>query len=357
MNILCYLQIKDQDSPTGCEYYRQLVPHYALKQKGFTITNTNTLKALTDEKLKEFDAIHVIRKDFGQQIPRLKKLGIPVIFDLDDYWNLHSGHLLEAHWKYFKYTDNILQCIKAADVVTCSTNALAEHIKPFRPDVMVIPNCIEPTDIQFKVTPKPLGDKIRIGWIGGVHHVQDLDTIYESMKKVWNDNDINDKIEVVLGGWQEGSEIHKRFLQIMTGDFHEKSKDNFILHKATNALSFATMYDDCDIMLAPLAINEFNRCKSELKVVEAGWKGKAVIATDIDPYNKFENVILVQDRKKHKDWHKAIKKLVLNPDVIIDFQEKLFDEVHYKHDINKHIWKLEGLYKNITSLNNSTITS
>lgn len=357
MNILCFLQIKDKDSPTGCEYYRQLVPHFALSEQGFKVTNTNTIKGLSDEDLLKFDAVHIIRKDFADNIPRLKKLGIPVIFDIDDYWQLYTGHPLLHQWKEQGYADNVFKCLKEADVVTCSTNYLADKIKPFRPDVMVIPNCIEPTHEQFKVTPKPLGEKIRFGWIGGSMHLKDLDCIMESMKKVWADNEINQRIEFVLGGWVEGSAIHRRFLQVVSGDFNPNAKDNIILKKATNALSFATMYDECDVMLAPLAINDFNRAKSQLKVVEAGWKGKAVIATDIEPYNTFQNLVLIEERKNHKDWYKAIKRMVQNPDVIIHLQEELYREVHEQYDINQHIWKLKGLYQNIKSLNSSTLTS
>jgi glycosyltransferase involved in cell wall biosynthesis len=357
MNILCYLQIKDQAKITGCEYYRQLAPHHALADEGFKITNTNTLVALPDEELIKYDAVHIIRKDFNNQIERLKKLSIPVIFDIDDYWHLHHGHLMEAEWKRRNYVGNILECFNQADFVTCSTNYLAEKIKPIRPDVMVIPNCPYPTDEQFIIKPKPVRDKVSIGWIGGTHHLKDLDCIFDSMQKVWADDEINTRIEIVLGGFMPDSSVHKRFVQILTGDYSPHAKGNIKLLPATNAMRFATMYDHCDLMLAPLKDSEFNRAKSQLKVVEAGWKGKAIIASNIEPYKHFDNVILIDERKNHKDWYKAIKKLVLNPNVIVAMQEQLYTEVHQKFNIHTHIWKLKGLYQSIKSSNSSTIIS
>jgi hypothetical protein len=41
---------------------------------------------------------------------------------------------------------------------------------------------------------------------------------------------------------------------------------------------------DLDLMLAPLEDNRFNRCKSNLRVLEAGMIGACAIAQRLDPY-------------------------------------------------------------------------
>lgn len=345
-NILVYVQVPDQNKLGGCEYYRQELPHQILKKKyGYTFRFTNTLKTLEDSFIMGFDAVHIIRKDNLEQIERIRNLGVPVIFDIDDYWKLYGNHALHNYYKRVKMTDNVVRCLKHASVITTTTPELADKIKEFRDDVVIIPNCLTYLDKQFTLKPKPLGNKIRLGWIGGTHHLEDLQVIRDAMQLVWQDNEINDKIELVIGGYQKDSAIHKHFVKILSGNLNKVAMENIMLLPAMDVFKFANMYDECDVMLAPLKDNDFNRCKSELKVIEAGWKGKMVIASNVAPYSKFENVILCDERKVTKQFYKAIKNLVLNPDSIIDYQEKLNKEVVEKYDIEKHIWKLHEIYQ------------
>ena len=48
--------------------------------------------------------------------------------------------------------------------------------------------------------------------------------------------------------------------------------------------SYASNYNLFDISLAPLEENLFNKVKSQLKVIEAGFHKKAIIAQDFGPY-------------------------------------------------------------------------
>ena len=93
--------------------------------------------------------------------------------------------------------------------------------------------------------------------------------------------------------------------------------------------------------------NSFNEVKSELKFIEAGFTRTAVIATNYGPYtigsknmmefggeiNHEGNCILIDDRKKHKDWRKAIIKLVSNPELIKELQDNMYEHVKDKYDI------------------------
>ena len=48
--------------------------------------------------------------------------------------------------------------------------------------------------------------------------------------------------------------------------------------------SYASNYNLFDISLAPLKESTFNKVKSQLKVIEAGFHKKAIIAQDFGPY-------------------------------------------------------------------------
>jgi glycosyltransferase involved in cell wall biosynthesis len=91
----------------------------------------------------------------------------------------------------------------------------------------------------------------------------------------------------------------------------------------------------------------FNRMKSQLKVIEAGFYKKALIASEVGPYTidlkhalkngQFTdgNALLVDDVRNHSDWAKYIKKLVQNPNMRIDMGERLYEHVskHYSLDV------------------------
>jgi glycosyltransferase involved in cell wall biosynthesis len=85
--------------------------------------------------------------------------------------------------------------------------------------------------------------------------------------------------------------------------------------------------------------------KSQLKVIEAGFYKKALIASEIGPYtidlkhclkngNFVDgNALLVDEHKNHSDWSKYIKKLIQNPSMITDMGERLYETVKDTYDL------------------------
>jgi glycosyltransferase involved in cell wall biosynthesis len=271
---------------------------------------------MTDAEICLFDIFLLIRKDMTGMIDRCKKLGLKIIFDIDDYWQLDQSHLLYHRYKELKMVQNMTDCIRKADLVTTTQQYLADKIKPFNTNVHVIPNIIQSGHKQWREPSPRSWDKVRIGWIGGVHHIEDVKLLRDCFQKLWNDDSINDKFQFVLGGYQSDSDVHKFFISIFSANQNPKALNNMILLPAMNVFEFATMYDLCDIILAPLVDSEFNRCKSNLKVVEAGWKGKPVIASNVYPYattiKHNQTGFLIDNHRGHKDWYKAIKHLITN---------------------------------------------
>lgn len=86
--------------------------------------------------------------------------------------------------------------------------------------------------------------------------------------------------------------------------------------------------------------------KSQLKVIEAGFYKKAIIASNIGPYtidlkhclqngNFVDgNAMLVDESRNHTDWAKFIEKLVRNPNLVKDMGERLYETVKDKYDLN-----------------------
>ena len=99
--------------------------------------------------------------------------------------------------------------------------------------------------------------------------------------------------------------------------------------------------------------------KSQLKVIEAGFYKKALIASNIGPYTidlkhclkngEFVdgNAILVDENRNHSDWHKSIKKLVNNPNMIKDMGERLYESVKDVYDLRNVTKTRAEWYKSI----------
>ena len=99
--------------------------------------------------------------------------------------------------------------------------------------------------------------------------------------------------------------------------------------------------------------------KSQLKVIEAGFYKKALIASNVGPYTidlkhaldkgNFTNgnALLVNENNNHSDWSKNIKKLVDNPNMITELGERLYETVKDTYDLNKVSKNRAEFYKSL----------
>jgi glycosyltransferase involved in cell wall biosynthesis len=115
--------------------------------------------------------------------------------------------------------------------------------------------------------------------------------------------------------------------------------------------SYGTCYNEFDIAVAPLVNDEFNRMKSQLKVIEAGFHKKPLIASDVAPYQidcvHGKNAMLVPEKKAHKLFSKFAKKLVTSEAMRDDLGEALYETVKDKYDLNKVTVKRANAYKSL----------
>ncbi len=110
---------------------------------------------------------------------------------------------------------------------------------------------------------------------------------------------------------------------------------------------YASNYNYFDVSLAPLVKSEFNENKSQLKVIEAGFHKKALIATEENPYlidlissvekggniNPKGNCLMVSTNKNHKQWGQHMKRLIESPNMIEDLGNKLYETVTDKYSL------------------------
>jgi glycosyltransferase involved in cell wall biosynthesis len=314
-----------------------------------------------------------------------KANNIVTVMDIDDNWEVGPQHPLYQSHKRLGLDKLIVENLKRFDYVTTTTHIFANKIKKYNKNVLVFPNAIDPTDEQYSSVKNP-SNKIRFGFVMGSAHEKDM----EQFKGVFNSlpQEVKEKMQVVLCGFdlrgtitmvdKDGkpvsqrpitptesvwykyeqtcthnyslcSEDYKTFLNNFVKDVQWPLIDNeFYRREWTKDITeFAKHYRNLDVLFAPLDCNSFNEVKSELKFIEAGFTRTAVIATNYGPYtigsknmmefggelNQEGNCILIDDRKKHKDWRKAIIKLVNNPELIKVLQDNMYEHVKDKYDI------------------------
>jgi glycosyltransferase involved in cell wall biosynthesis len=283
-----------------------------------------------------------------------------------------------------KIDEKIKNNLRVASYVTTTTQIFADEIKKLNKNVIVFPNAINPKELQFN-QPTPPSDKIRVGWLGGSSHLHDLALLGDFVQK---NSDINDKLQYVICGfdtrgtvteinpqtneqkqrdikpeetvWARYEEIfttnyrtieddYKKFLlEFKEGEYQSGNDLPYVRVWTKPVNTYAMNYSKFDISLAPIKNHIFNRMKSQLKVIEAGFYKKALIASEVGPYtidlvhclkngefNEEGNAILIPESRNHSDWSKAIKKLVQNPEMIKELGERLYNTVKDKYDLNK----------------------
>lgn len=372
---------------TGVSYFRSTRPHIALEEMypdEFRVDIDYEPRFDDDNFLKQYDIVHYHRtfgpyEQIQETVERLKRLGIVGIMDLDDYWAPGAHHPAHLIIKQHGLDKKLLENIKASQYVMTTTSIFAKEMNKYNPNTLVVPNAIDPTEKQYNPNPEP-SDRIRIGWLGGSSHLKDLEILKGIVGRLKGDGLI-DKVQFVLCGfdtrgtitmineqtgeqnvrkitpqesvWCKYEEIftdnystvspeYKEYLMKFNKDEYPNIANEPYRRVWTKPIStYASNYNLFDISLAPLDENIFNKVKSQLKVIEAGFHKKALIAQDFGPYqidvveayehggtiNPKGNGFLVESIKNHKDWYAHLKRLIRNPELISQLGENLYNTV------------------------------
>lgn len=322
----------------GCIYHRIEVPMHNLNKQSinFDICSADNIDNIDTNFLQGIDLIifnrfHGIGDDFTQ-LERIKALKIPFIFDIDDYWELPSSHLMANQYKAQNVPNRLKEYIKHAACITTTHEYFAQIIKKINSNVEIVYNALDPEQPQWDLKPKQINkDNIDFGWIGGVHHFADIDLLRDGLKKLFSSDLSN--VNLIMGGYSKDDIIWDTLKDMFTN--YGKYKHSIL--ESLDVYNYGYLYDFIDVALIPLVDNKFNNCKSQLKIIEAGFKKKPIICSAIMPYIYDMNSnhgFYIDPRRNHSDWYDAIKKLSKHPELIKEMGENLYQLVIKKYDIN-----------------------
>lgn len=327
----------------GCAYYRVQLPLRTLGQRGGWHTRFGQALPLTErlaDRLNrgyadapaEIAAYMAERYDVivGQQLGaggtgadviwqamarHRDRTGGPmlVLETDDDLMNLHAGHLDEARAEMEARAAVYRRAIEVADVVTCTTPALAESLLRFN-RVAVIPNYIDqamfdvpgggqhfpgaprilgaglrakdgPTlfdGVRAGMTPRwPDPDDILIGWGGSSTHVRDFALCWPALQRL-----LVNRRDVCFAS---------------AGIVHHVDDPRLARAERRNQIAGLKWLDMdttpwpeywrrlgwYDVGLAPLEANQFNAAKSWIKILEYAAMGVPFVASASPEYERF----------------------------------------------------------------------
>lgn len=309
-----------ENGSSGVYWHRQFIPHVSMCEalQNITVNRTPDLLKVPDSELATYDVIVLHGRIHDDVFRLLKRLNKKYVYDVDDYWYTTPDRFFYNEWKLLNHSTNIESCIKGAAAVTCTSDILAHYIKKHTGVIAhVFPNAIGEKDPQF--TPiETKSDRIRFGFVGGSSHVEDVRVLGRAIRKLWNEYpEYRDVWQIVYGGFSTEVNVFDQYgrrVNIRQKDFpsvaiertlsldyelcsplHTESLKRYTLEATEenenyrriwtmDVQNYAKMYNDIDVALAPLNDNTFNRCKSNLKVVEAGWMGKEVICANLGTF-------------------------------------------------------------------------
>lgn len=273
----------------------------------------------------------------------LKDTNKPQILEIDD--NLLAMPI-GVKTRLFVGKQEVKDMLQEANHMTVTMDTLGKYYKDNLPDVTpeytVLPNSLD-----FQVFPAssytPSEDILRIGWMGGASHFEDLQVVTEALKEL--QKKYKEKLEIHIIGWDGRLDV---------GDTVIDALDN-LGRLQTPFKSIPEYYktlvnSKLDLIFIPLAENDFNLYgKSPLKFLE-GSAAKIPCVLSKSPVFSFvkhkETAYITEDPL---DWFTAIDEMLTDKDLRVFLSENAYRYTKDNFDIVKHVNKWATLYRKIAS--------
>ena len=337
----------------GCWYVRMLLP---LREGGWwgDRTSLRSTREIPERQAKavlgaDIVVFHRPNDDRCRKIAdHLKSQGKKIVFDNDDTYK-GLDHMKLNDLIFNKVSGEIDKFIQQADLVTCSTEYLAEEYRKLNPNVVVLPNCVDPED--WPEPERNESGKVRIGLIGSVGMNGDTEEIRDILKNIGS----RDDVQLVLFSLPEKSaKTMGKVQELYQDDYAYWDSMNVEWHPFVDMADYFDMINELkiDIALIPRKDLYFNRCKSNLKFLECSMLEIPVIAQgfqdqkspyQVDPEDAQHMIICTEP----SEWLPAIERLIADKDLRRSMGQKAKEYVVRKYSIQNNIQKWEQAYEKL----------
>ena len=180
-------------------------------------------------------------------------------------------------------------------MVTTTNEHLADTLRPYNDNVVVLPNMVKAGLADVRRARKPDPDKVTVGWAGGTSHLVDMVTIQNVLGDVLADEPT---VELHFMGadlsplwFDQRARCRRSNWQPDVGDYYKRV--------------------DFDIAVAPSADIPFNRSKTPIRALEMAAMGIPIVAANRLPYSEFvidgKTGFLVDD---YSGWRRSLHDLI-----------------------------------------------
>lgn len=307
----------------GVGEYRQWMPGKALTKAGVnTWMNEGSDLAVALEDLDSFllekstwaDVFHVglvassnvMLKFASARVYAQKVLNrnIPIIIDCDDdFLHVPTYNVAFKHYGASKEALRLAGlALNVADCVTVTKPILASLYDSYNYNFSVLPNCIDPESWNNPTGSNKTTD-VRIVFAGGIGRKNDLDEIRPALESVMRQRpNVRLFFMAIMPDWVQ---------EQWCTDATDPTKNRAFFINSTNHKTYKQIMQwmDFDICLAPVVKNDFNRSKSNIKVLESGLYGAAAVCTDWDTYNDVPGEVVLKAETTY-EWTESLLALI-----------------------------------------------
>jgi glycosyltransferase involved in cell wall biosynthesis len=256
-------------APDGSGYYRFYLPYMHLGKNSRHIVGMappGQQAPLEPSDVERMDVVALQRPAGRNGVYQLERIvgHTKLVYETDDDM-LQSEPSGLPHLHDQMTQESIRRCLRLVDAVTVSTPYLAEQVRPYNPNVYVLPNHVKAGLLDL---PRPRRDRLVVGWAGGTSHLVDMVTIADELAGVLQRNP---EVDMHFMGFDYSPLVRRQCRwstwQPDVGEYYKRV--------------------DFDVAIAPLADVPFNRSKSHIRALEMAAMGIPIVAADVLPYREF----------------------------------------------------------------------
>lgn len=332
------------ETESGCYKWRGAIPAKYLRKQGHTV------QIFSDnfQTCEKPDVLVIFRAHWpgvSKLVEWCKERAIRVIFDTDDALDLVPRD--NVNYRGLQDRLDLYDIlIEQADVVTTTTPALAADLRGRNPNVVILPNSIDPE--EWRVSPRQSG--VRVGWTGSATHFHDLAVALGAVRELQKRRSFtfvlqgicgDASLEEFYGGLlaRHGKALlnsalgksMKRFMDEMRGihyEFHPMVEFERHAEKVCEL--------GLDIGIAPLVEDQFNQHKSCIKYYEYALSGAITVASRVLPYSA---EVPITAKNSRQSWKDTLEPLLDADRDLLWRQQRDWVLAHRNMERNVELWE------------------
>jgi len=302
---------------TGCGEYRCIKPAKELTKQGMIEADYSI--SIRPEHMKYYDLFVFQRAalpNMKEIVTQLKRRKRPILYEIDDdLFTIPFGNDARHYFSNDK-KQTAKDIMKMCDGVITTTSYLKEKIaKSYNKNVYVIPNYLDKN--LWQGVEKEKNNKLTIGWAGTTTHYGDLRTHCSTIKQMLNQHDIEARFIGFVPPDFVDEEEYPNLLKVMQNLV--KKEEEYQVSDRVKFVPFGPYNDyprklaKIDIGLAPIEDNQFNRSKSDIKILEYNYLGIPCVASKVENYVRAaEDGAGVLIAKNPSKWIQHLNKLIID---------------------------------------------